>query len=150
MSNSGMWEKLKHFRKTENWGSPSKMSIKLLTYLDHFRELINYPFVITSGTQGEHSKNSMHYLGKAVDFVILTDSLCPLDLIINATRFPFTGIGYYPHWEYKGMSFPGFHLDIRPLPSNHQGARWMGVKDESGKQKYVALNEKNLKKYRTE
>lgn len=42
--------------------------IKLLVVVEDVYEAHGYPAVITSGTEGKHSTNSLHYVGKALDF----------------------------------------------------------------------------------
>ena len=118
------WLKIKHFRKTENWGDEARMDYTLVQTLDRFRELIVVPIVVTCGTQGMHAINSQHYFGKAVDIVFpdcTPDKL--LNHVLNAMRFPeFMGIGVYPHWQYNGKVVGGLHLDVRHTNTR---AQWL-------------------------
>jgi uncharacterized protein YcbK (DUF882 family) len=114
------WAKIKHFKKTENWGNPDKMDESIVLLLDKIRDRINYPFHINCGyDESGHSDNSMHYQGKAVDFIIkdlfLKDAS---DKIISAlkdlNKTDKVGLGIYLDWN-----TPGFHLDTRGFK-----ARW--------------------------
>lgn len=141
------WEALKYFNEKENWGTPSKMKISFLRKLDQARHFIGCPFIITQGTGGTHLPNSEHDRGNAADLIILS-SRHPIDLLIDLSRFPFGGIGYYPHWKYQNKVVGGWHLDDRDtLKGDRPAARWMGVLDEHGSQIYVALNWENLNRY---
>lgn len=141
------WAELKHFHPGEKWGNPSQMQFSLLSRLDRARAHIGHPFIITSGNQGVHSKNSLHYTGRAVDFVVMRPkdvTLC--DVLLSLLRFDFTGVGIYPHWKPSG----GFHLEF----SGERGSirkLWMGIyeKTESGDriQTYHALTVENLAKH---
>lgn len=135
------WKNSLHFKKTENWGDPEKMSSIIVSELDAFRGWIKKPFVVTCGTQGKHSKNSTHYLGLAVDFIVpeLEPKDMP-DLFIEAARFRFCGIGIYPHWVYNGKVVGGMHVDCRRARVKQH---WIGLPDGS----YVNLNMENIKKY---
>ena len=163
------WDQLEYFNRSENWGTPEKMRFELLWLLDRFRDRIGRPCIITYGTQGKHVKNSEHYKGNAVDFVLVLRGVSKLDALLELMRFPFTGVGVYPHWKYtyKGNTeVLGFHVDGREVSALPQGmvqARWIGVdwcsecnKDLvlckcAGAQvkvtKYVDFSEVNLRKY---
>ena len=73
-------------------------------------------------------------------------------MVMDATRFGFTGIGYYPHWRWNDKACGGLHLDIRPLKwdadgsKNYTQSRWLGVMID-GKQQYVELDFHNMLKY---
>lgn len=137
---SDFWPKVKHFKPwSDAFGDPSKMNRELILRLDDLRSYLNKPIIVTCGTQGKHSENSQHYLGRAVDVVFPEFHGHPCDLLFSIERFGFTGIGYYPDWKYKGQRIGGFHLDNRELPFdadntlNYVSARWMGL----SKSKYV-------------
>lgn len=143
-----VWKELKYFTPKENWGSASKMKARFLRKLDATRNFVNYPFVITCGTQGVHSKKSQHYEGLAADLIILNSPhVHVVDVLIGLERFDWGGIGYYPHWKHNDKVVGGWHLDDRELEPYSPQARWMGVLDEKGKQIYVSLNYQNLVKY---
>lgn len=145
------WGHLKHFSPNENWGDPLKMDFSLLWVLDSFRAYIDRKIVVVCGTQGNHVKDSQHYLGKAVDVVVETNGLAKLDVLFSVFRFPFTGIGLYPKSKCAGMVSPlGFHFDsrdVRSLPRGITQATWMGVPNEKGKNNYYDLNFANLKTF---
>ena len=146
MAKKDIWSKLKYFGRKENWGDPDKMDECLLLELDQLRYHLQSPLVILCGNQGKHSKNSYHYIKNgscAVDLIIPEYKKTPFDLILDVTRFKFTGIGYYPHWRYKDSLGFGLHLDMR----KSKPARWMGIKDDKGIQKYIELSYENLIKY---
>jgi len=164
MATDETWSKLRYFKKdskTDKWGDSELIQDDLLLRLDDFRHYLGCPVYVTRGvaTHG-HSKNSYHYpkysgdgraLGAcAVDIVIPDFAESPFDLILDATRFGFTGIGYYPHWKFRGNVVGGLHLDTRPLKwdsdstINYSHSRWMGIPDGGGKQRYIELNFQNL------
>lgn len=150
MASDETWGKLRYFKKdspTDKWGDPSRISDKHLLALDDFRHYIGVPIVVTSGvsTSG-HSTNSYHYPQNgacATDIIIPKYKRSPFDLILDATKFGFNGIGYYPHWQLGGVVYGGLHLDSRPF----KAARWMGV-PLNGKQVYIDLTYENLLKYK--
>lgn len=141
-----IWNRLKHFNKNEEWGEPARMNVGLLLMLDSARSFLQSPFIVTCGTSGDHVENSLHYKGQAVDIVIVSKKH-PFDLLVTLERWQFGGIGYYPHWKYQGKTYGGWHLDNRTVDKHSPGARWMGVLDENGEQKYVGLSYKNWVKY---
>jgi hypothetical protein len=111
--------------------------------------------VVTRGTATSgHSEKSFHYSQKdargneigycATDLVIPAYENSPFDLVLHALRF-FNGVGFYPHWSYKGHTCGGIHVDSRPI--GLQKSIWMGVLGEDKKQKYIELSFDNLLKY---
>jgi len=125
------WNRLRYFSIFENWGDPFRMHSKLLFALDRLRAFIGYPCIIHCGTQGQHSPNSYHYKGMAVDCHFENVSL--IDQWLAAERFPeFLGIGLYPQWNN-----PGLHLDIR---NTKMRARWIRLDSI-----YRPLDENTLK-----
>jgi uncharacterized protein YcbK (DUF882 family) len=145
------WVHIRHFKESENWGDPLKLDFGLVWLLDSFREHVGKPMIVVCATQGKHVKDSMHYVGKAVDIVVDADEMSPLDIMLIAFRFPFTGFGVYPRARYAEFIRPlGLHLDVRPvtaLPRGITQAQWIGVPDAKGKNEYLSLNQENLKKY---
>lgn len=125
------WNKIKYFSPTENWGDINKVNPYLVIALDTLRDAVGKPIIIhcaykTSG----HSKNSMHYVGKAADIHIV--GLSVVDQYLAAEKLGlFNGIGVYKHWNN-----PGLHLDIRTQP-----ARW--GRNAAGV--YVALDSKYIR-----
>ena len=144
------WDNLRYFSKVskvDQWGDPDAINKDLILRLDNFRHFIGFPIYVTSGVRNQDSsKGSYHHPEKgacAVDIVIPGYNKTPFDLVIDATRFNFTGIGLYLHWKFQGKVTGGLHLDMRPFD---RGARWMGVLDQNRKQHYVTLNFINLMK----
>jgi len=129
------WGLIKYFSPKEDWGDPDRMEFYLVYLLDRLRFIIGKPIIIHYGTQGKHSPNSWHYVGKAVDFHAKGISL--FQLFLSATRFPFGGIGVYPFWDN-----PGLHVDTRPRPNGEPQARWGRINGE-----YIPLNEEFFRKY---
>lgn len=148
------WEQIRYFSPKENWGDPYKMEFGLIWLLDSFREFHGRPIFISMGTQGKHSPNSMHYVGKAVDLIIECGKSTKLDVILSLFRFPFTGLGIYPDWQYHKFSRSlGVHLDCRVVTSLPRGitqAQWIGIKKPhpSDENEYHPLCEDMLRRYR--
>jgi hypothetical protein len=142
------WSTIKNFSPRENWGEPQRMSISLLRPPDAFRSYLNLPIVVLCGTQGKHTENSQHYLGNAVD-ILVPAPIHPLDLILTAERFNFTGLGFYPEWQFQNHVWGGLHLDVRNLdPLQNKEARWLGLRDpKTGGNRYLDLTRENLKRY---
>lgn len=139
------FEGLKYFHphSSDNWRDPSKMNRELLLKLDALREFLGKPGYVTSGYRpGDPS--SEHSRGNAVDIVFPDVPL--LQLYLSAERFNFTGIGVYPNWAYHSKIVGGLHLDVRVLHTLH-GARWLGVEDGRGKNRYLELSPHTLKLY---
>lgn len=136
-----IWNQLKHFKITENWGEPERMHPQLLIELEAFREKIATPIVVTCGTQGSHAKESEHYKGNAVDIVLPKVPLKELpDVLMEALRFKFNGLGIYSFWKYNGDVVGGLHLDVRT--AKHR-ALWL-CHLEGGKPKYADFSVQGL------
>lgn len=166
MASDETWSKLRYFKKnsTDRWGNAELISDDLLLRLDDFRHYLGCAIHVSRGvaTTG-HSKNSYHYpkysgdgrqVGACAVDVLIPDFVeSPFDLILDASRFGFTGIGYYPHWRWRGVVVGGLHLDMRPLKwdqdetINYTHSRWMGIPDGAGGQRYIELNHENLIKH---
>lgn len=167
MASDETWNKLRYFKKdskVDQWGDTSAISDTHLLRLDDFRHWLGVPVYVLHGvkTRG-HSPSSFHYRktdknGKeigacATDIIIPDYDKTPFDLVLDATRFGFTGIGYYPHWSFRGKRTGGLHVDSRPLKWDNDGtlnyshSRWLGVLNQEGKQEYIALDFHNLVKY---
>ena len=159
MATQETWDKLRYFKrdsKVDRWGDPDAIDDNILLRLDDFRHWIGVPVYVTAGvkTRG-HARKSYHYPENgacAVDIIIPEYMETPFDLIMDATRFGFTGIGYYPHWRWNGEQVGGLHVDVRPLKwdgdetLNYNQSRWMGVVVD-GKQKYIEMDFDNILKY---
>lgn len=152
------FEDLRYFKADstiDRWGDPKQMDRKLLLMLDELRHQLGQPVYVISGFRSpKPGRVSQHYYGKAVDIV------CPamrgdlLQVYLEAERFPFTGLGVYPHWKYNEWTVGGLHLDTRSLGETERAARWMGIlaKEfdngvEVHVQKYVSLNDENMRRY---
>lgn len=171
MASKDTWSKAKYFRPTntrDQWGDADAIADDLILKLDDFRRDVGSPIYILRGvaTTG-HTDGSYHYpqlneQGEvtrapcAVDLVVPGYQLTPFDLVTQASRFGFTGIGYYPHWRWNGQRVGGLHLDTRPLKlesdgtMNYRHNRWMGVLNSENKQEYIALTFHNLWKHTKE
>lgn len=160
MARKETWNMLRYFKPNstiDQWGDVDAINDNLLLRLDDFRHWLGVPIYITAGVKnGGHAKGSYHYKEHgacAVDVIIPDYMETGFDLIMDATRFGFTGIGYYPHWKWKGKMVGGLHLDMRPLrwdedsTKNYTHSRWMGVLNSKGVQEYIELDYSNLVKY---
>jgi len=128
------WREFKYFHKWEDWGNPELIDYWLVYELEKLRKYLGKPIIILCGTQGKHSPNSLHYVGKAVDcFAIDTDVI---DFYLAAERFNFGGIGIYTWWKHKGL-----HLDKRPLTDDMPAARWASIREGE----YIKLDSSFLK-----
>ena len=133
---SELWDNIRYFKPTDNFGDPFKMNVSLIFALDRLREYVNKPIIIHCGYE-ERDKKSWHTEGLAVDLHI--KGLGLIDQFLAASRFDmFNGIGIYKCWRN-----PGLHLDNRPHKSKRDfDARWICL--EQGK--YLAFNSRNFKK----
>jgi hypothetical protein len=148
MANKAIWNKLRYLKPNEKWGDTNAISDDLLLLLDDFRHYIGCPIIVTEGVATDgHKSKSFHYPENgacAVDLVIPDYQNSPIDLIFDALRFPFNGIGYYPHWKYNDKVCGGLHLDTRPMLLNKR-AMWLGIpKDKAGSLAYVPLTMEHL------
>lgn len=135
------WGLIDYFSKDEAWGDPEKMDFPFVQELSKFRDFIKHPIIIVSGTQGIHARNSLHYDGRAVDCII--PRLTLFDAWIAANRFSFTGIGFYPDWEYNAVKPGGLHLEM--CPTNPIKRFWMGL--GHGTPRYISMTLENIKLY---
>lgn len=171
MANDETWKKLKFFKKdskVDRWGDAGLIEDCLLLMLDDFRRDLGCPIYVVKGvaTSG-HKDGSYHYAKRsedgtligvpcAVDIVVPNYQHTPFDLVTEAARFGFKGIGYYPHWRWSGKTVGGLHLDNRPLKKDPDGTinyrhnRWLGVLNLEGKQDYIPLTFHNMWKYTQE
>jgi len=162
MATKNEWKKLRYFKpnsKYDNWGDSELIDFEHLLRLDDFRHFLNSPVYVVQGvnTSG-HATKSYHYPQNgacATDIVVPDYEGSFIQLVLDAERFGFNGLGAYPHWHYYGENTGGLHLDSRPLQwekdetLNYRQSRWMGVK-RNGSQIYIPLTYKNLLKYSTE
>jgi len=111
------WRRLPygHMKPYEPWGNVAKMNFYLIYLCDHLREELNTPLYVTYGTQGVH-KAPWHDRGLAVDAVVDTAKIHPLDVILAVTRFNFIGFGLIANARHPKCAQPlGLHLDVRPV-----------------------------------
>jgi len=161
-----IWDQLKYFKRTENWGDPDKIDEKLLLILDAFRDEIGIPLYVSCALSvpGSHdARYSSHYpddkgLCYAVDVIPLLSygNIALLDCYIIATRYPFNGIGVYPDWRYSRISpyhsrieRGGLHLDTSPyrhMKPMRCAGQWIGYMSKAG-QEYIGVTKCNLKKH---
>jgi hypothetical protein len=142
-----IWDKLRYFKESENWGDPSKMDHNLLLRLDDFRHELGSGLIVSRGTQGKSdAKKSQHDLGLAVDVVFTTGlKMTVLDAYLLACSYGFSGVGLYTHWKFKNETRGGLHLDMRKLPPRTRAARWLASsKDET--QIYFKMSVENMEK----
>lgn len=152
MASDHVWAKLRYFKKTDtldNWGDASAIADDLLLALDDFRHFVGVPVYVLSGTNGIHSPSSFHYIENgacAVDVALPEYRGTPIDLLFDVFRFPFSGVGFYPDWQYRGEQAKGLHLDTRPVHKSKDGrtnfkeSRWVAIRDSLGSQKYLAFD----------
>jgi len=130
-----LWQNIRYFKPTDNFGDPLKMSMSLIFVLDRLREYVNKPIIIHCGYE-QRDTTSWHSEGLAVDLHI--KGLSVVDQFLVTSRFSFSGIGIYKCWK-----SPGVHIDQRPQKyAGMAGARWICL--EHGK--YLTFNGKNFKK----
>jgi len=144
------WSRLQLLTEDMNWGDSKEMNPQLLVEFDRFLAGLKRRFFVTSGTQGKHAEHSLHYSGRAVDFVFM-DSYPGhiLDAFLLAVRFGFTEIGLYPAWRFNGQTVGGMHLGIHEATHTEALRKklWLGVPDDKGAQVYIGISAKNLVKY---
>lgn len=128
------WRQIKYFTLTDNWGDPFKMDFDLVCGLVQLRKYTGRKIYIHCGYEKRLS-GGFHPKGRAVDLHI--ESLHPMEQYIAASRFEvFTGIGVYLWW-----SWPGLHLDHRPLIAGQKRIVWGSLK----KKQYKPINKSFLK-----
>lgn len=145
------WSQILHFKPTEIT-DPTKIQFSIMSELERWRDYTEMKTLIISSTGGVHLNDSQHYLGLAIDCMIVDrpNSTTFLDLCFSVFRFNFTGIGIYPDTRYtdeKGRILRGsFHLDMRQPGKLGERALWIGVKPD-GKMRYLPLSEANLRAF---
>lgn len=145
------WSQLKTLKENMNWGDASKMDSTLLYTIDSWSIIEKKQIFVTpnGGTTGEHSPNSLHYSGRAIDFVIPSAQKEDLfSMFISLLRFPFTEIGIYPDWRYNGKQVGGFHAGLDSGNLLVRKKLWMGVRDTNRKNIYIGITKANLIAYK--
>lgn len=114
------WARVEFFDRAEWKADPDRVQSEVVYMMDEMRKASGRPITIHEawGPDG-HVEGSAHYQGWAVDFHFVGWSL--LDQWLFAERFPWEGIGLYPHWNR-----PGLHVDLRREAKEHRhlGRRW--------------------------
>jgi len=146
---------LEHFDAHEFGAAWPLTSAAILRALDQFRSNLGQPLEVspapgavarTLGPNAASLHNVVRY-GQtyAVDVLIPRGhSLRETYRAARAARL-FSGLGVYPDWSPR----PGLHLDVRhrapdsptPEASPSDPARWAGVDDGDGGQRYVGIGE---------
>lgn len=107
-----IFDQLKYFKRSENFGDPDKMNPDFLLELDNFRSTLSCQIRILCGFAiSGHAVDSYHYRGRAVDCRLIKDG-APLSIsehILIAIKAPFGGVGIYTH----SPNGPFLHLDNR-------------------------------------
>lgn len=146
-----VWASLNHFNPQEAWGDPRKMDPSTLHIHDKFRSTLPkgcWIKVHCGYKDTGHTKNSYHYVGKAIDWHI--EGMNPVEAEKHLMRFlrtplsingsvvqliNYMGVGVYPDWV-----TPGFHTDTRGTKASWAriGGKYVayGLGVELLKQKY--------------
>lgn len=119
------WSTIRHFTRAEFPKDPDRVSPDVVLLMDEMREAAGVPIIVhVAWDDSGHVGDSSHYsttrdYAMAVDFHFVGWPL--LDQWLFAERFPWNGIGLYPHWN-----APGLHCDLRRLGRDHPhlGKRW--------------------------
>ena len=169
MASDATWHIVQEFFKpigsSDRWGDADAISDITVLRLYDFRRSIGHPVHVLGAVKSEgHTERSEHYpewdaegtlikTPTAVDIVVPDYQGSAFDFVLHASRFGFTGLGYYPHWKFNGKVTGGLHLDSRELKIEEDGSidyrhnRWMGVPGPNGTQVYVELSFSNLMDY---
>lgn len=108
------WININNFNpKYDQFGEHEKMSYAFLLKLDFWREEHGIVTYINYGTQGEHSQNSYHYKGEAVDGQFKNIHSPKEVYKICRIGGHFNGIGIYPQGVRNGKTHCAFHVDNR-------------------------------------
>lgn len=123
-----IWKDIKNFSPTEKgFGGidyANRIDSLLMEKMDHLRDYVDRKIIIHAGYAIKgHSPNSMHYIGRALDFHI--EDLSVSEMFIAALRFRFTGIGVYPYWNN-----PGLHCDNRLKNAQQASSFWWRNKEK--------------------
>lgn len=162
-----VWKTLRYFSRRENWGKPDLVDPKLLLILDAYRHELQVPLYVSKGVSppGSHdAQDSAHYIDEktgyasAVDLIPLLSqcsALTLLDCYLLATKYPFSGIGIYPHWRLskiagsgKIVERGGLHLDTKTrnnLSPFRAAGHWIGIPGKGYKQQYMGVSKWNLR-----
>lgn len=114
-----LWKLVEFFNVRENWGSPYRMNVHLIFYVDLFRKLLGSPVDIYNAYElAGHSPTGEHPKGLAVDLSPREATLW--DAYMLAMRLPFTGVGLYRWWTPRS----GLHLDCKRMAYDKPKRVW--------------------------
>ena len=123
------WSKIEFFKREEWVTDPDKVHPDVVYLMDEMRKVAGRPIIIhVAWEPAGHVEGSAHYLGLAVDFHFSGWPL--LDQWLFVERFPWEGIGVYPHWN-----TPGLHVDLYRNKPFRDGRRWW--RDVKGKYRAI-------------
>jgi len=135
MASPIVWNNIKDAFTPDEFGDGARdgMQDKFLHSLYNFRQAMGNPMIIHHNggyARDGHSRKSMHYFGRAVDFHFKHNrNISTRKLIVCAIQAGLCGIGLYPYWE---PSPGGFHLDNREA-----GRCNIWWRDEDGRYHYI-------------
>ena len=148
------WATVRHFTPAEWLYDPDRVEWDVVLLLDEQRDAhaltlpgVRYVVHCAWEAGGHDAADSSHYgaLATAVDYhaEVAGVPVPLLDLWLHAERFPWSGVGLYPHWY-----SPGLHCDLRRLGRDHPslGKRWWrDVPTPEGKPNYKSLDRELLR-----
>ena len=110
------WGRVEGFSAKEAWGDAGKMQSGLVMLLAEWRRYlraVENPSARIHVYQGwspgtGHATDSHHYRDPCPAADVGIEGVDLLTAYLAAERFPFGGIGLYPHWK----PHPGLHLDL--------------------------------------
>lgn len=145
------WSQLSYLNEKMNWGDVSKMDAAFLYTLDSWCVFEKKGIFVTphGGNTGNHQPGSLHYQGKACDFIVMGATLDDvLDIFVSLSRFPFSEIGIYPNWKYNGKVIGGFHVGLDNRQLMVRKKLWMGISEPDGRTVYIGITKNNLMSYK--
>ena len=133
---AAFWSSIRHFQPAEWPRDPDRVNPAVVMLADLMREDSGWPIVVhVAWDDTGHVSGSSHYTAftdfcSAFDFHFVGPPL--LEQWLFAERYPWRGIGLYPHWQ-----TPGLHCDLRTLGRDHpeMGHRW--YRDPAGAYKPI-------------
>ena len=127
MTIQDVFQKVKWFKPSENWGDINKIDKNLILSLDSLRDKMSIPLHISPASGSVyaisgHSDESWHYIIKGRNELSMAADIFPenslLDVFMQAIKMKeLGGIGIYPFasWQRKAGPLNGMmHLDVRP------------------------------------
>ena len=127
MTIQNVFQKVKWFKPSENWGDINKVDPRLIISLDRLRDKMDIPIFLSPVVGAVHAitghaDESWHYNIKGRNELSMAADVFPekdlLDVFMQAIKMiEFGGVGIYPFasWQRKAGQLNGsLHLDIRP------------------------------------